>query len=145
MPDPIDDFFAALGRSGHVPLLARFTGSMRFELRANGETQRWRVGIDNGNIRVTRDGEGSVDAVISGERALLVPIVRGRMRPLCAFLRNEIAVTGEFRMLLVLERLLPGPSGRDPRDLVAGRRERESSSPDGGEGRDRAAVSGRRP
>lgn len=129
MPDPIDDFFATLGRTVHVRSLDRFTGALRFDLREGGGTQRWRVAIEHGDVRSTQDGQGPVDAVISGERALFAPIVRGEVRPLTAFLRNEIAVTGEFRLLLVLERLLPGPGGRDPRELVLAHRPDQAAPP----------------
>jgi hypothetical protein len=119
MADSTGEFFDDIDRIGHVPHLDRFTGSMRLDLHENGRTDHWRVSIDRGNIRLSRGDDGPADTVISGDRALFDRIARGEIRPLSAFLRNEVTMSGEFRLLLVLERLVPGPPGaHDPRDLV---------------------------
>ncbi|GAA5201699.1 hypothetical protein GCM10023322_82200 [Rugosimonospora acidiphila] len=124
MPNATVEFFEGLGRVGHIGQLGQYSGAVRFDLHDDEGLHRWLVSVDKGDIRVSHD-EGPTDCVIDGDRATFDLLARGEVRPLAAFLRNQVTVVGSFRLLLVIERMLPGPpGGHDPRDLVphAGRR-----------------------
>ena len=67
--------------------------------------------------------EREADCVIHAEEAYFDRIACGEVKPLTAWLRNEIAVDGRFQFLVMLERVLPGPPGaHDPRALAQERR-----------------------
>jgi hypothetical protein len=118
MPDPTVEFFERLERLGHAPTLNQFTGTLRFDLGEGDRVEHWYLAISRGDITVSHD-DREADCMITGERALFDDLARGRLSPLCAWLRNQFAVKGRFRPLLLLGRLLPEqPDAHDPRDLV---------------------------
>ncbi|MFC3502616.1 SCP2 sterol-binding domain-containing protein [Micromonospora krabiensis] len=118
MSDTTTTFFDELGRNGHQRLLPRTSGTIRFDLAHEGGTDHWLVTIENGDIRVSRD-RGEADAVICTNRAFFERMARGEAKPLSAWLRNDITSEGQFRYVIMLERLFPPPPGaRHPRSLA---------------------------
>lgn len=115
MPDPTAEFFEGLGRRGHEFLLRKIDGTVRFELEHDQQIDHWHLTITKGNLKVSR-GRHEADTVIHAEKAFFDRMARGETKPLPGLLRNDITVEGKLQLLIVLERLLPGPPGaRDPR------------------------------
>ncbi|MFI7608315.1 SCP2 sterol-binding domain-containing protein [Micromonospora sp. NPDC049366] len=118
MSDATTTFFEDLGRTGHQRLLPRTSGTIRFDLAHEGGTDHWLVTIENGDIRVSRE-RAEADAIIGTDRAFFERLARGEAKPLSAWLRNDITSEGQFRYVVLLERLFPPPPGaRHPRSLA---------------------------
>jgi putative sterol carrier protein len=121
MTSPTEDFFAELGRRGRVPMLARATGTIRFELTDAKATQRWLVDIDRGDVRVHRDGEatGDADCVVRTERALFDELAGGHLNAMAGMLRGALTVEGDAELLVLAQRLFPGPPPGDGTRAIA--------------------------
>jgi putative sterol carrier protein len=103
-------FFEELGSRGHEPLVGRASGSARFDLVDGSRTERWLVTIDQGDIAVSRR-RATADCVLRVDRASFERIVSGESNVMAAVLRGEVAVTGDPRLLVLLQRLVPRPEG----------------------------------
>ncbi|MGN9776959.1 SCP2 sterol-binding domain-containing protein [Micromonospora sp. H33] len=118
MSKATEEFFAGLVRHGHDRLSRKTSGSIRFDLTRPGGTDHWLVAIDRGVVRVSREA-GTADTVIRTEESLFERMTRGEVKPLPAWLRNDITTEGQFRFVILLERLFaPPPGGRHPRDVA---------------------------
>jgi hypothetical protein len=95
------------------PMLGRMSGTLLFEVRDRDETQRWLVDIDKGvvGIRPAEPGD-EADATVRGERKLLNDVAEGRANAMAAMLRGDISIEGSAELLVVFQRLFPGPNGR---------------------------------
>jgi putative sterol carrier protein len=109
--DPTAKFFDELGSRGHEPLLGRATGSARFDVVDGKRTERWLLSIDKGDIRVSRRNTAA-EAVIRADKASFDRVVAGKMNLMAAVLRGELAIQGDPRLLVLLQRLFPRPSRR---------------------------------
>ena len=107
-PDPTARFFEALGQHSHEPLLRKATGSTRFDLVAGRKTDRWLVTVDKGDIAVSRQ-QGRADCVIRAEKALFDKVAAGKLNAVAAVLRGDLEVEGDWRLLVRMQRLFPGP------------------------------------
>ena len=120
MTTPTAEFFDNLGHRGHEPLLARVSATVRFDIADGERTEHRLVRIDHGDIRVSADNE-SADCVLAGDRAVFDAIVGGRMTTMVALLLGVLAVDGDAELLVLTQRLFPGPAaGWSRRDAVAG-------------------------
>jgi putative sterol carrier protein len=108
MTDPTVDFFEELGRRGHEPLLAKATGSIRVDLSHNGETDRWLVEVDKGDITVSQKS-GAADLEIAAEKAFFDRVAAGEVNATAAYLRGALTGQGDWELLVLFQRLLPGP------------------------------------
>jgi len=109
--DPIAEYFAELGRRGHEPLLEQAKGSARFDVVDGKRTERWLLTIDRGNLRVSRKN-AAADCVLRVDRPTFERAVSGKLNLMAAVLRGEVAVGGDLRLLVRLQRLMPRPSRR---------------------------------
>ena len=109
--DAIAEFFAELGRRDHEPLLAKASGSARFDVADGKRTERWRLTIDRGDLRVSRQNAGA-DCVLRVDRPSFERAVKGRLNLMAAALRGEVSIDGDPRLLVLLQRLFPRPSRR---------------------------------
>src|SRR4051812_25663675 len=109
--DSIAEFFAELDRRGHEPLLAKAKGSARFDIAAGKRTERWRLTIDRGDLRVSRQNAGA-DCVLRVDRPTFEQAVKGKLNLMAAALRGELTMAGDARLLVLLQRLFPRPSRR---------------------------------
>jgi putative sterol carrier protein len=107
MADAMTEFMNDLGRRGHDPLLRKVNETVRFDL-VNGKTDRWLVRIENGDVTVSHRG-GAADTVIRGSRELFDRMARGGANPVAAVLRGEVGWEGEWKSLVAVQRLFPGP------------------------------------
>jgi len=118
--DPTAALFAALG-GRHEPALKKARGTIRFDLRHGSRTDHWRVEIDRGDIAVTRK-QARAESVVRAEKSLFDRIARGEVNAWAAMLRGAIGVEGDPQVLVLVQRLLPGPpaSARGPSAATAG-------------------------
>jgi putative sterol carrier protein len=108
MTDATAEFFDGLGRRGHEPLLEHATGTVRFDLERGRRTEHWLVSIEKGDVVVSR-ANSEADAVIRADRELFDLIVSGEMNTMAAMLRGAISVDGDKELVVLFQRLLPGP------------------------------------
>ena len=109
--DPTERFFAELAAREHEPLLRKASGTTRIDVVAGRRTQRWLIAVDKGAIAVSR-GSGEAACVVRAEKAVFDRIASGRMNAVAAVLRGDLAVEGDWRMLVRMQRLFPGPPKR---------------------------------
>ena len=111
MADATADFFDDLSKRGREPLLGKGKAKVRFDIDDGGRTDRWLLGIDNGDLEVSR-GDGEADVVISASKADFDLIASGRRNPMAAALRGAMTVEGgNPRLLIRVQRLFPAPVG----------------------------------
>jgi putative sterol carrier protein len=124
MTDATAAFFDSLVERGHEPLLGNSSGTVRFDLTAGTKTERWLVAIVNGDLAVSRRNRRA-DCVVTADKSLFDGIASGETNAMAALLRGAMRVTGDVRILVHFQRLLPGPP--------ASRRARRVAAPDGRE------------
>ena len=113
MSDDVVEFFEALGRRGHEPLLAKVTGRARFDLVDGGRIDRWLVAVDRGNTVVSHQ-DGPAECTIRAERALFERLCRGEDNAMAAVLRGALVCAGDVELLYAIQRILPGPPRERP-------------------------------
>jgi len=110
--DPTARFFDELGSRGHEPLLRKATGTARLEIVDGRRTRRWFVSVNKGDVSVSRSSDGSPTCVIRVEKPLFDKIAAGKENAVAAVLRGDLAIAGDWRFLVWLQRLFPGPRTR---------------------------------
>jgi hypothetical protein len=108
--DPVQKFFDELAARGHVQSLATVTGTVRIDIVDNGRTEHWYVSVSKGDVSVSHKGS-KADAGIRLERRVMEGCVEGTVNTMAAFLRGVITVEGDFGLLILFDRLFPGPPG----------------------------------
>jgi putative sterol carrier protein len=109
--DPTERFFAELEAREHEPLLRKATGTTRIEVVDGRRTRHWLVAVDKGDIAV-QASRGAANCVLRADKAVFDRIVSGRLNAVAAVLRGDIAVEGDWRLLVRMQRLFPGPPRR---------------------------------
>jgi putative sterol carrier protein len=112
-------FFEELGRREHEPLLEKATGTLRFDLVDDGQTERWLVDIRKGDVAVTHRS-GKADCVVRVEKRIFDSIASGKTNGMAALLRGTISVEGRPSLLVLFTRLFPGPAGASDERRSAG-------------------------
>jgi hypothetical protein len=106
--DPTRAFFEALAERGHEPLLGMVTGTLRIEV-VDGETsEHWHVDVQKGAVKVSRKNVRA-DAVVRIPRPLCDKISSGEENAMAAMLRGELVPEGDLRLIMLFQRLFPGP------------------------------------
>jgi putative sterol carrier protein len=108
MSDSTAVFFERLDQRGHEPLLDKVTGTVRFELTNGKSAERWLINLDRGDIAVSQKS-GKADCTARMSEALFDEIVTGRENAMAAVLRGAVVVEGNPELLILLQRLFPGP------------------------------------
>ena len=108
MTDTAGKLFERLGALEQLPFLKRANGTMLFELSGGKRIERWRITIDKGAIAVAR-GNGPADCVLRADRKLFGRMASGKMNAFAAVLRGAVTIEGDPRLLVLFQRLLPGP------------------------------------
>jgi putative sterol carrier protein len=122
MSDATADFFDALTQRGHVPVLEKAKGTVRFELADGKRVDRWLLAVDNGDLSVSRKNAGA-DCTFRADKALFDRIVDGEVNATAAVLRGAVTVDGDMELLVQLQKLFPGPPAkRRRRNGANGRR-----------------------
>jgi putative sterol carrier protein len=111
--DPTRAFFDDLAARGHEPLLKDASGTLRFDLVDGRRVEHWYVSIDRGDVRVSKE-TAAADTVLRTERSVFDRIASGRMNSMAAALRGELVPEGDLSLLMVVQRLFPGPPRSRP-------------------------------
>lgn len=106
--DPTERFFAAIAAYGHAPLLRKASGVTRFEIVDGKRTSRWFVTVEGGDLSVSRRSAAEPDCVVRADKALFERIAAGKANAVAAVLRGELAIAGDWRLLVWMQRLFPG-------------------------------------
>jgi len=125
MADATAAFFGELGGRGHEPVLHTVSGTLRFDLRDGRRVERWLVELKKGDVGVSHRNVGA-DCVVSADRALFEGVASGKTNVMAALLRGEMGVEGDVKLLVLFQRLFPGPP-RVRRTLTSQARARRSS------------------
>jgi putative sterol carrier protein len=111
-------FFGELAARGHESLLGNASGVVRFDLVDGEKTDRWLVTLDRGDVSVSRKN-AAADCIVRANKALFDAMAVGEVNALAAYLRGELALEGDPELLVLVQRVFPGPattrSGRDVR------------------------------
>jgi putative sterol carrier protein len=110
MPDATAAFFEDLSKRGPEPLLGKTKATIRFDIADDGRTDHWLLGIDHGALDVSH-AEGEADCIISAEKAAFDRIASGQTNAMASLLRGAIAVDGDPRLIVRVQRLFPAPTG----------------------------------
>ena len=108
MADATTTFFEGLAGRGHEPLLAKTSGTIRFELVNGEKTERWLVDVRKGDIAVSRRNVAA-DCVVRGDRVLFERIARGKENAFAALLRGAVQLEGDVSLIVLVQKLFPGP------------------------------------
>jgi putative sterol carrier protein len=108
--DPTTQLFNRISRGGREDSLADVEGRLRFDLNMGDHVEQWAIDVHYGQITVSRDAT-EPDCVVALDKELLDRIATGQANAMSALLRADIVVSGDVRLLVLLERLLPGPAG----------------------------------
>jgi putative sterol carrier protein len=108
MADATTEFFDDLDARGHEPLLEKATGALRIELSNGKRRARWLVTVKKGDVAVSH-ANTKADCVVRMDQALFERIVTGRENATAALLRGLVAVEGDPQLLVLFQRLFPGP------------------------------------
>jgi predicted lipid carrier protein YhbT len=113
MTDVTAEFFDDLAQRGHEPLLRNASGTMRFDIASGKKTEHWFVAIDKGNLKVSHSG-GAADCTLAATKALFDRLASGKASAVAEVLRGTLTIDGDWRLLVVFRRILPGPSTTKP-------------------------------
>lgn len=84
------------------------TGTLRIEV-VDGETsEHWHVDVQKGAVKVSRKN-ARADAVVRIPRPLCDKISSGQENAMAAMLRGELVPEGDLRLIMLFQRLFPGP------------------------------------
>jgi hypothetical protein len=120
MGDATRAFFERVNEQGFDARLGRVRGTLRIDTGEKGREGRWFITLDRGTVKVTRDG-GPADCVVRLDGPVLDGVVAGTVNPTAALLRGVIRASGNFDLLLHVQRLFRGGSDeRDPHPAAAG-------------------------
>lgn len=119
------DFFDRLSHKETAPLLRQISGTVRFDLADDERVDYWFVSLDKGSAQVSREQRDAA-CVLRTDRVIFEAMAKGEINPMSGMLRGQILVLGDLRLLILIERMMPGPPGaHDPRAFA--RRERTES------------------
>src|SRR3954451_14632525 len=95
----VDDFLEAIGSQRAERLLRNLDGTIRFDLRRDGEIESVLVTIDDGGVSASRRRRRA-DCVATMDEALFRSIARGDANAFAAALRGEIEIEGNAALVL---------------------------------------------
>jgi putative sterol carrier protein len=124
--DQVRRFFSDLEQRGHEPLLARASGTLRFDLRHGRSVDCWYVTINKGDLEVARS-ERDADVVLQMDRSVFARMTEGKVNTMAAVLRGDVEVAGDLTLAMAFQRVLPGP----PDAVGPKRRSLPGRNPDG--------------
>ena len=107
MTDPTTEFFEELRERGYEPRIRQATGTLRFELAKGKAIDRWLVSVKKGDVTVAHKG-GNADCIVRADRALFDRLASGELNGVAAVLRGELASEGNWKLLVLFQRLFPG-------------------------------------
>jgi putative sterol carrier protein len=112
--DATTSFFEALDSRKREPLLKNASGTIRFDLTRGRRMETWFVSVSGGDMTVTHRKK-QADATVRADRDFFDRMVTGRLNPMAALLRGDLHVEGDLGLLMLFQRLFPGPPRRRAR------------------------------
>jgi putative sterol carrier protein len=109
MADPTADFFDSLRARADEPLLHEAEGVLRIDLVEGNRTDHWFVAMEKGHVAVSKRN-GKADSTLRAEKKTFDRIVSGDLNAMAAVLRGEIDIGGDPTLLVLFQRVFPGPS-----------------------------------
>jgi len=125
MTKTTEEFFDELGRRDHEPLLEKVTGTLRVDLVRGKRTEHWLLAVRRGDLAVSHRNT-KADCVLRADGALFDRIASGEANAMAALLRGEMGVEGDVELLVLFQRLFPGPPASRDRRRAAGYARRQS-------------------
>ena len=119
MTDSTSEFFDELDRRSHEPLLEKASGTLRFDLADGKRTDRWLVTVKKGDVAVSHRNVRA-DCVVRADRALFDGVAGGEVNAMAALLRGAMGFEGDVGLLVLFQRLFPGPPRSRSRRHAAG-------------------------
>ena len=101
--------FERISRAGRMDALTETDGTIRFDLNLGDRIDSWLLTVHGGHVSVAHRG-GDADCVVELDKELADRMASGKANAMTALLRADMMVSGEVRLLVLLERLLPGPA-----------------------------------
>jgi putative sterol carrier protein len=112
MPSVTAQFFEHLGSRGHIAELQKVRGTLRFEIADTEPMERWLVTVDHGDVSVAPTaGDETPTCIVRGTRAVLEGVAHGEVNAMAAVLRGELVIDGDLQILMIVQRVFPGPPG----------------------------------
>jgi putative sterol carrier protein len=112
MPSATMDLFEHIGKVGHLTELEKAHGTLLFEIADTEPIERWLVTVDNGDVSVERGAHAKAPTcVVRGTRAVLEGIAKGELNAMAAVLRGDLVIDGDLQLLMLVQRVFPGPPG----------------------------------
>jgi hypothetical protein len=109
-------FFDGLERTGQQPIFKGESGTLRFDLSGGPELERWYVTIADGTVTVSQRASRA-DTIVKVDGELFDRFAVGTANAMTAQLRGVLVAEGDLHLLMVFQRLFPGP----PRSSTARR------------------------
>lgn len=104
-----DEFFASLASRGQEPLLKHTTATIRFDLVDDQDRlEHWYVTIGDGDVDVSHRDD-LADAVLHLRRDTFDGLATGHINAIAATLRGRIVPEGDLGLVVLFQRLFPGP------------------------------------
>lgn len=97
-------------------MLRRTTGTVRFDLVDGDQVAHRLVSVHKGAIDVTSSADDA-DAVLRVDASVFERFVTGEANTMAAALRGELSVEGDMGLVLLLQRLFPGPVRPTPKGV----------------------------
>lgn len=108
--DPTARLFERISRLGRVDALADVDGRLRFDVHVADRVEHRAIIVQRGQISVAQKVDDP-DCVVDVDKELFDRMAAGQTNAMTALLRGDMMITGDVRLLVLLERLLPGPAG----------------------------------
>src|SRR4051794_26462385 len=89
-----------LGRRGRLPLLARVSATLRFDVTDGERTEYRLVRIDKGDVQVSAENTPA-DCVLGADRAVFDEVFSGRTSTMAAMLRGLLSAEGDPELLVL--------------------------------------------
>jgi len=125
MSDPTAEFFEELRARVHEPRLRQVTGTFRFELSKGKAVDRWHVSVEKGDVTVSHKG-GAADCIVRANRAVFDRLASGELNGVATVLRGELVAEGNWKLLVLFQRLFPGKAPSAAKRSRAGYSRRQS-------------------
>ena len=104
--DAVTAFFEDLGSRGYDPLLRSVSAAVRFDLVSGKTTERWLLTIQKGNLSVSHRNVRRRRRHPAAAGTLFERVASGETTLLPAMLRGEVVLEGDYRLMIMIRRLL---------------------------------------
>ena len=111
--DPTAHFFAELAERAHEPLLRKADGQRPLRRRRRAAHAALARHGGGGQPR-SDDGNADADCIVHADKAVFDKLAAGRLNAVAAVLRGDLEVEGDWRLLVRMQRLFPGPRALSP-------------------------------